>query len=68
MKGDILIEFDGLTVTTVEDVMEEIRYYESGEEVELTVLRADNGEYKEKKLTVTLGTQDALDSLQSKIQ
>ena len=68
MKGDILIEFDGLTVTTVEDVMDEIRYYESGEEVELTVLRADNGEYKEKKLTVTLGTQDALDSLQSKIQ
>ena len=68
MKGDILIEFDGLTVTTVEDVMDEIRYYESGEEVELTVLRADNGEYKEKKLTVTLGTKEAISSLQTQTQ
>ena len=68
LKGDILIEFNGKTVTTVEDVMDEIQYYKSGEEVELTVLRADNGEYKEKKLTATLGTNEAISSLQEKIQ
>ena len=68
LKGDILIEFDGMTVVTVEDVMDEIQYYGSGEEVELTVLRADNGEYKEKKLTVTLGTKEAISSLQTQTQ
>ena len=30
-----------------------------------TVLRADNGEYKEQKLTVTLGTKDVLKGLKS---
>ena len=68
LKGDILTGFNGKTVTSVEDVLEEIQYYRSGDEVELTVLRADNGEYKEKKLTVTLGTNDAISSLQEKIQ
>ena len=68
LKGDILTGFNGKTVTSVEDVLEEIQYYRSGDEVELTVLRADNGEYKEKKLTVTLGTNEAISSLQEKIQ
>ena len=65
LKGDILTEFNGKEMTSVDDVMDEIRYYRSGEEVELTVLRADNGEYKEVKLTVTLGTQDAISTLQT---
>ena len=65
LKGDILTEFNGKEMTSVDDVMNEIRYYRSGEEVELTVLRADNGEYKEVKLTVTLGTQDAISTLQA---
>ena len=68
LKGDILTEFDGRTVTCVDDVLDVIQYYKSGEEVELTVLRADNGEYKEKKLTVTLGTNEAISSLQTQIQ
>ena len=68
MKGDILTEFNGKTVTTVDDVLDEIQYYKSGEEVELTVLRADNGEYKEKKLNVTLGTEEAISSLQTQTQ
>ena len=45
-------------------MLNEIQYYKSGEEVEMTVLRADNGEYKEMTLTVTLGTQDAISTLQ----
>ena len=68
VRGDILTEFNGKSVATVEDVMDEISYYRSGEEVELTVLRADNGEYKEKTLTVTLGTEEAVQSLQSQTQ
>ena len=68
VRGDILTEFNGKSVATVEDVMDEISYYRSGEDVELTVLRADNGEYKEKTLTVTLGTEEAIQSLQSQTQ
>ena len=64
MKGDILTEFDGKTVTSVDEVLNEIQYYRQGEEVELKILRADNGEYKEMTLTVTLGTKDAISSLQ----
>ena len=65
MKGDILTEFNGKEISSVDEMMEEIRYYRSGEEVELTVYRADSGEYKELKLTVTLGDKDAISSLQT---
>ena len=65
MKGDILTKFNGKEMTSVDAVMNEIKYYRSGEQVELTVLRADNGEYKEITLTVTLGTQDAISSLKT---
>ena len=68
MKGDILIKFDGKTVTSVDDIMDKIQYYKSGEEVKITILRADNGEYKEKELTVTLGTKEVIDSLQTQTQ
>ena len=53
------------TDDAVDDVMNEVKYYRSGEEVEMTVLRADNGEYKEVNLTVTLGTKDAISTLQT---
>lgn len=65
LKGDILTEINGREMTSVDEVLNEIRYYRSGEEIELTVLRADNGEYKELTLTVTLGTKDAISSLQT---
>ena len=64
MKGDILTEFNGKNINSVDEMLNEIQYYKSGEEVEMTVLRADNGEYKEMTLTVTLGTQDAISTLQ----
>ena len=64
-KGDILTEFNGKTMGSVDEVLNEIQYYAEGEEVELTVLRADNGEYKEMTLTVTLGNKDAISSLQT---
>ena len=64
-KGDILTELNGRTMTSVDEVLNEMQYYQTGEEVELTILRADNGEYKEMTLTVTLGTKDAISSLQA---
>ena len=63
MKGDVLTEVDGRSITDSSALMKEMTYYKSGETIEMKVLRADNGEYKEVTLTVTLGTKDVLEPL-----
>lgn len=57
-KGDILTGFDGRTVTNASGLKEILSYYAAGETVEITVERADDGEYVEKTLTLTLGSAD----------
>ena len=54
-KGDILTEFDGKDVTSMENMQEILKYYKAGKKVTLNVQVADNGTYKEKELTVKLG-------------
>ena len=54
-KGDILTEFDGKEVTSMENMQEILKYYKAGEKVKVKVQVADNGTYKEKELTVKLG-------------
>ena len=62
-KGDVLTEVNGRSIMDATSLMKEMTYYKAGETVEMKVLRADNGEYKEMTLTVTLGTKDVLESL-----
>lgn len=57
-KGDILTKFDGRTVTNANGLKDILSYYAAGETVDITVERADDGEYKEKTLTITLGSAD----------
>lgn len=57
-EGDILTKFDGRTVTNAAGLKEILSYYAAGETVEITVERADDGEYKEKTLSITLGSAD----------
>ena len=54
-KGDILTEFDGKEVTSMENMQEILKYYKAGKKVKVKVQVADNGTYKEKELTVKLG-------------
>ena len=54
-KGDILTEFDGKDVTSMENMQEILKYYKAGKKVKVKVQVADNGTYKEKELTVKLG-------------
>lgn len=56
-KGDVVKKFDGITVTSIKELQERLQYYKAGETVEMLIERADNGEYKEMKLTVTLGAR-----------
>lgn len=56
-KGDILTSFDGTAVTTYDELVNSLAYYESGENVEVIVQRAEAGEYKEHVLTITLDSK-----------
>lgn len=56
-KGDIIVSFDGQTVSGREDLENKLAYYEAGESVDVVVSRADNGEYVQKTISVTLGNR-----------
>ena len=55
LNGDFITGFDGSTVVSMEDLQGYLEYYEIGETVKVTVMRAENGSYAEKELTVVLG-------------
>ena len=62
-KGDVLTTLDGKAVKTYAQLMERLTYYKAGETVDVVILRADNGEYKEHNMTVTLGSKDVLEKV-----
>jgi serine protease Do len=62
-KGDIIIKVAGTTVSNFDDLQNELSYHKSGESIEITYERADNGKYKENTANVTLGTKDVLSSI-----
>ncbi len=57
LNGDIIVGFEGSTVGGMEDLQGYLEYYEIGETVEVTIMRASGGEYKEEVLQVVLGEQ-----------
>jgi len=61
LNGDIIIGFEGSTVGSMEDLQGYLEYYEVGESVEVTIMRASGGEYTEQTLTVILGEQAKTD-------
>ena len=58
-KGDIIVKLDGQKVSGRKDLSEKLQYYEAGEKIELVVARAENGEYKEETVEVTLGSKSS---------
>ena len=56
-KGDIIVKFDGQKVSDGDDLLDKLQYYKSGEKIEAVVARADNGEYRESTVEVTLGSR-----------
>ncbi len=57
-QGDIITEFDGHSVATMEDLNDLMQYRAAGTEVKITICRTDNGQYVEHELDVTLGSKD----------
>ena len=54
-KGDIITGFDGQAVTGRDDLESKMVYYAAGETVDVTISRAEDGQYEEQTVQVTLG-------------
>lgn len=56
-KGDIITAIDGNTVTSYEDLQEEMQYHASGTTIEITIQRNTVDGYQEMKFNVTLSSR-----------
>ena len=54
-KGDIIVKFAKKEITSMTGLQEKLSNTKAGTKVKIVVKRSDNGEYKEKTLTITLG-------------
>ncbi len=61
-EGDIIIEFEGNSISTMNHLVELLSYYPAGEEVHLVILRedVDAQEYVEMEITVVLGDSSTI--------
>lgn len=57
LRGDIITKLDGTRLSTAEELRENLKYYQAGETVNVTVMRNQNGEYEEVVLQITLGSK-----------
>lgn len=54
-KGDILVQFDGEKVETLEELTSLLEYYQKGTTVDIVIMQGSPNGYQEKTITVTLG-------------
>lgn len=55
-RGDIIVEFDGTTIDSMETLQNTLQYYKKGEKVKVKIQTPNQGgDYKEKTVTVKLG-------------
>lgn len=67
-QGDVITKINGQTVKTIEAVQEIVNNTKVGTSIQVTIKRSDDGEYKEKQLTVTLKDKNTLDDLEEETQ
>lgn len=60
-EQNIITKFDGKTVTSIEDLVDMLEYYEPEEQVEVTIATLSKGGYKESTVDVTLGSSEDQD-------
>ena len=54
-SGDVIVKLNGNTVKSIDGLKKLMKYYAVGDEVEVTFMRNEAGEYTEHTVTVTLG-------------
>lgn len=62
-QGDVITKIDDTEVKTIDEVKEKVNSTKMGTKVKVTLMRKDNGDYKEKQIEVTLKGQDTIDDL-----
>lgn len=59
-ERDVIIAFDGISISNYNELKSTLRYYKVGETVEVTIMRTDEeGKYREQKVFVTLSENAA---------
>ena len=56
-KGDVITEFAGEKITSMDELQQELAFHAKGEQVEMTVMTVGNGGYETKTVTLTLGNK-----------
>lgn len=56
-KGDIINSFDGIKITSMDELQKTLEYYAKGDTVDLTVMTIAAGGYRSKTVTITLGNK-----------
>ena len=57
-QGDIITKFDGKDIQTMEGLSQTLQYYAAGTQVDVTIQRANGGQYEEQTISVTLGSKN----------
>ena len=57
VKGDIIIEFDGIKITSMDELQRQLEYYAKGDTVEITVMTIGSGGYRSRTVDITLGNK-----------
>lgn len=56
-KGDIITEFDGEAISSMDELQKELEFHAKGDSVELTVMSVSAQGYVERKVQLTLGNK-----------
>ncbi len=60
VRGDIITALNGVEITSMEELKEELQYYAAGTTVELTIMQGSPTGYQAKTVEVTLGGQSSV--------
>lgn len=65
IRGDIITEMNGITISSMEDLQKSLAYYKEGETVTLTVMRGSAQGYQASEIEVTLCGLAALEAAET---
>lgn len=57
LPRDIITKFDGSRITTFEELQNVLQYYAAGTTTEITIMRAEDGQYVQYDFEITLGNR-----------
>ncbi|MCR5656876.1 MAG: trypsin-like peptidase domain-containing protein [Butyrivibrio sp.] len=59
-EGDIIVEFEGYEISSMEDLKNRLEYYAKGSTVNVKIMRQAEGGYAEQEIQITLGDSSTL--------